>query len=240
MPRRQTQRIESRALLVRRVPYGDSDVVATLFTERAGLVASMARGARASRRRFSALEPMHELEVVVEHAAGQNLGTLLESCLVRPRLTLTSSLERMDAAGVALRWLADLAAAQVADAAAWAEIGRLLDSLDGGLDGPPLARLGVFGLRLLAISGWAVELGRCVQCGRPCPERATTRLDPAAGGIVCSACGRAPLLLTARERRALVAAADDAPGALDRADDALRAVDIARAAIAAHGRAVSA
>ncbi|MCC6522443.1 MAG: DNA repair protein RecO [Polyangiaceae bacterium] len=225
----------SRAELVRRVAFGESDVIVTLFTEQMGSVAALARGARASRKRFAGLEPMHQLEVEIDLVAGRDLGALVSSRLVRPRLGLTSSLACLDAAGAALRWLAAVAPAHVAEPALWAEIEGLLDELDAPASAPA-AMLGAFGLRLLAAAGWGLELAQCVRCGRACPERSAGRLDLPAGGLVCRTCGGAPVLLTARERRALVEAGHGVVDALARPEDAALAARLVTEAIEVHGR----
>ncbi|HEV8244483.1 MAG TPA: recombination protein O N-terminal domain-containing protein, partial [Polyangiaceae bacterium] len=53
---------DSEALVVRRVEYGDSDLVLGLFTQKLGRISALARGARRSQRRFGgALEIIHTL-----------------------------------------------------------------------------------------------------------------------------------------------------------------------------------
>jgi DNA repair protein RecO (recombination protein O) len=84
------QRLGCAALLLRRVPYGEADLVVTLFTEPLGRVAAVARSARRSSRRFPALEPMHLLRVGLELVPGRELGMLTEASLERPRLGLTA------------------------------------------------------------------------------------------------------------------------------------------------------
>jgi DNA repair protein RecO (recombination protein O) len=61
------KRIETAALLVRSVAYGEADLIATFFTETDGKLSAMIRGARRSTKRFGgALEPIHELHVVLD------------------------------------------------------------------------------------------------------------------------------------------------------------------------------
>src|SRR6185312_11649361 len=66
--------LESEALVVRTVEVGESDVVATFITEKAGKVGAVVRGGRkASRRVGGALEPVHTVEVRLEERAGAEL-----------------------------------------------------------------------------------------------------------------------------------------------------------------------
>ena len=98
------QRLRTRALLVGRTVIGEADLIVQLFTEEAGLLAAIARGARRGSERFAALEPMHLLQVSVDQTPHRELGTLTEATIARPRLGLTASLEAMQAAGQSLRW----------------------------------------------------------------------------------------------------------------------------------------
>ena len=72
--------LESDALVVRTVEVGESDVVATLVTERFGKLGVVVRGARKGSRRIGgALEPVHTVNVLVEDK-GKELSTLKAPC----------------------------------------------------------------------------------------------------------------------------------------------------------------
>ncbi len=158
--RPRTERLRSDALLVRNAPFGDADALVTLFTEAKGIVSAVARSARRSARRFPALEPMHLLRVSLDERPGSDMAVLLESSIARPRLTLVGSLERLEAAGQALRWVRRAAPPHTPEPALWEEINTLLDRLDAPEAGPsPAARVAAMGLRMLAAVGWGMDLG---------------------------------------------------------------------------------
>jgi DNA repair protein RecO (recombination protein O) len=227
------ERIQSDALLLRRSPSGESDDIVHLFTEAAGALGAIARGARRSNRRFAALEPMHLLRVSVELSPARELGTLTEASLARPRIGLTSSLRAMELSGRALRWIRHAAPARTPEPALWLEINQLLDSLDGPAAAEQgSALLAAAGLRMLAAAGWALELDRCVRCGKPCPERARVLVDVNAGGVVCRGCGGMGMALSSRTRRAMMAA--QAGGPYDGEADA--AIALVARAFDVHGR----
>ncbi len=194
----------SAALLLRSVEYGESDVIATMFTELEGKVAVIVRGARKGSRRVSgALEPFHSIELTYEDRRG-DLGVLKEARVLQVRARLTGSLDAMQAAGQALRWARHLCPARTPEPDAWQELVALLDALDEGV-GDPLALLAGAGLRLLGHVGYALEFERCVVCGALCPPGRAGTLDPARGGLVCRACGGASVAISA-ELRAVAAA----------------------------------
>lgn len=224
-------RIDSEALVVRTVEFGESDVIATLVTEQAGKLGAVVRGARKGRARIGgALEPLHTIAVLLEDKGG-DLTTLKEARIVRARTRVAGSLEALGAAGSALRWARHLFPPRTPEPVGWRVLIDLLEVLEEGTASPrkELARAG---LALLSAVGYGLELNRCVSCGRSCPPGKAACVDAARGGLVCLACGGATGLLSAEERdgiRALAAGrADEATEA--HAETALRLIDLALAA----------
>lgn len=235
MVRARVDRVRTDALLVRRVPVGDSDLIVTLFTEARGVVSASARSARRSWKRFAALEPMHLLRVSLEERPGVEVMSLSEAALAKPRSLLVSDLAKLEAAGQALRWVRRAAPPLTPEPGMWSELNRLLDRLDqeGSAEVPAEAHLAATGLRLLAAIGWGLDLDRCVRCGRPCEGAAAACVDPAAGGLVCRACGGASQVLRADRRSRMLAAMEGEDGALQ-AEDAKQVLDLVEAALSAH------
>ncbi len=228
-----TERIKSDALLMRRTPVGEADDIVHVFTEMAGTVSAIARGARKSKKRFAALEPMHLLRVHVELAPGRELGRLTETVLERPRIGLVSRLATMEAAGRALRWLRQAAPQRTPEPRLWHELNALLDRLDtlpaGEATEPALAGTG---LRMLTILGWELDLEQCVRCGRACPENARAMVDVAAGGVVCRSCGGFGHWLGSKQRHAMLAAVR-AGDVVDATDTTIQLIE---RALEVHGR----
>ncbi len=229
--------LESQALVVRTVEFGESDIIATLITEEAGKVGAVVRGARkGSRRVGGALEPVHTIAVLLEDK-GAELTTLKESRIVRLRNGVVSSLDALEAAGAALRWARHLFPPRHAEPAGWAVLIELLDELDVA-SGAPRRELARAGLAMLVAVGYALELEQCAVCGRPCPEGRPACVDPARGGLVCRACGGAPSVLSPAHREAARALAQGRSTSVTDADaDAVLAlVDRAMAAHAGFER----
>ena len=229
------RRVESAGLLVRSVPYGEADIIATFFTEQGGKLSAIVRGARKSTKRFAgALEPIHELFVTLEETPGKELCVLKEARIGRARTGITSDLDAMEAAGQALRWVRHLCPARTPEPAAWQSLRVLLDVLDERKTDILVGQwLASFGLRLLADVGYALELERCVRCGRPCPEGRSAYVDAAGGGLVCSTCGGARRTLSGEMRTAAAALARGDDVVLTRAQVA-ELVEIIEDALAAH------
>jgi DNA repair protein RecO (recombination protein O) len=233
------RRIDTPALLVRSVPYGEADLVATFFTETDGKLAAIARGARRSSKRFAgALESIHELVVVLDDK-GKELATLKEARIARARTGIVADLDAMDVAGQALRWVRHLCPARTPEPGAWVELRALLDVLDAREPGasagalPPVAQhLAIFGLRLLGEVGYGLELQRCARCGRPCPAGRAAHV--ASSGLVCTECGGARRTMSG-ELRTLASRAQAGDASVVMSEAQARAIlTIVEEAMAAH------
>lgn len=172
---------EDRAFVLRVSPYGESDAVVKLLTERRGIVSAI--GKRAKRRMV--LEPFHTLRVSLAKGGGE-LYSLRAAEVGRARIGLLSRAEALDAAGVCTRWTRSLCPEHTEEKVVFAALERALDMLDVGAAVAPLET--AFGLVLLESLGFALELDGCARCGRPRPRGKAALLAGRHGGVVCAAC----------------------------------------------------
>lgn len=190
-------------LVLRTIPYGDSDVVVHLLVRGRGRVAAFARSARSSQRRFGgALEAFHLVDALIAGKPGQDLSQLREARVVEPHARLREDLHRIAHAGYASELAHDLTRdGEPADA-----LLDLLLAFFGRLGGGAAtsARLRAFELGALDAAGLAPELSACARCGaQVAPGRAA--FDPDAGGLVCPRCARPSSLLLTHGSRAVLA-----------------------------------
>jgi DNA repair protein RecO (recombination protein O) len=224
--------IQTEALLLRAVPYGDIDLITTFLGETGGKISAMARGARKSVKRFGgALEPFHTSEITLQDR-GRDLMTLTEAKIVRVRVGISSRLDAVDAAGIALRWARDLCPPRTEEPGAYRALIELLDALDAR-DSDAKAELAFAALRILSEVGYALELDRCVVCGRPCPEDRPALIDPVRGGIAMRSCGGGRFQVSPHVRQA-AKAMQRGERVLVTADESAELLKIAELAMAAH------
>jgi DNA repair protein RecO (recombination protein O) len=199
---------ESDALLLRRVEYGEADLIVTLFTRALGRIVAIARGARKSRRRFAgALEPFFTIRIRFDERPGAELAVLTHAEIARPRTALLTELARMELSGKALGWIRAAAPPRTPEPLVFERVERLLDRLSELGDRPAELELAEAGLSLLTHFGWSLDFERCVRCGRPCPEGISAFVDVRQGGLVCRACGGARMRLEPQQRARLARAA---------------------------------
>src|SRR5512145_3561232 len=126
-------RVKVEGIVLRVVDFGESDRIVTLLTRERGKVGAFARGARASRRRFSGLlEPFTLLSAELTDRRGDLLGLESASAL-RAHGGIRTELARIAVAGYA----AELAGELVRDAEPHPELFELLATFLGELDGAP-------------------------------------------------------------------------------------------------------
>lgn len=237
---------ETLALVLRRTPYGDSDLVVSLFTEHLGQVTALARAARKSQRRFGGqLEPLHTLTVTLDEREGSELLALKEAQIRTARIQLLQNLSGMEAAGKILSWVRHAAPEHTPEPPLWQLTESCLDELEAGvaragagpMSGAPapsaLLTLASHGLRLLVVSGWRLELEHCVQSGVRCPDGKSAMIDPERGGLVSRARGGAPFSVAGAARQRLIAAQAGDLRALTEADAAL-ALELVERCLRAH------
>ena len=196
--------VRTPAVLLRSVVYGETDRIVTLLTESHGKVGAMARGARASRRRFGAhLEPYTLIEAELVFGRG-DLARLGSARGVRVFPGILTDLARMTvaAAGLEVVRLA-VADGDPADERLLPTVVRFFELVEHSSE--EVLRL-AFVMRVLSLTGLAPGLERCGKCGRAAPQGRAAYFDPTLGSVVCRACGGASLKLTGMLRRVLMAA----------------------------------
>lgn len=224
---------ERLALLLKRTDFRELDVIVTLFTARYGKIQALARGARRSRKRFGgALEPIHTLDVDLQEPKRGDFFELSQASVLKPRLTLPQSLERLNAAGKLLSWLRKALPERSPEPELWHLANSLLDRLDGNEPPDPTLALGEFGLHFLQLLGWGITFDVCVRCARPCPPNKPGHVSATLGGLICANCGAGKTLLSAEQRHHFNQSSNGIPTLV--AADARLALALVEEALATH------
>ncbi len=184
--------ITDEAVVLRAMKYGDSSIIATLYTKAHGKLPVLAKGARnRSRSRIASLEPMGRVRVVVYTKPNRDLQLLTQCDPLGSMGALTTDLARMEA-GMTVVELAHLA---TVPGEVHPEVFDLIVDTIKALQRAtprPGNSLYFFEVRLLELLGFRPELGKCSMCGvivegsehRNGPEG----FDVAPSGIVCASC----------------------------------------------------
>ena len=183
MARPRTYKTEG--IVLKQMPLGEADRILTLYTADLGKLRAVARGVRRPKSRLAGhLEPLTRARVSVSE--GRSLDHIAEAETLQSYRPLREDLELVSKAF----YLADLVDSFTVDRSPSL---ALFDLLAGSLARLESARradqvLRYFEVQLLHKSGFGPELHECVEC-RAALEPATHLFCPAAGGILCAACG---------------------------------------------------
>jgi DNA repair protein RecO (recombination protein O) len=182
MPIPRTYRAEG--LVLKNIPFGEADLLVTLYTREAGKVRAVAKGARRSNSKLVGhFEPLTAARLAL--ARGRNLDVISQVEISDNFALLKSDLSTL-AKGLYVAELVDgFGPESTANSSMYDLAIETLRSLSQNPTQDLVLRH--FELHLLRVSGFMPELFQCVECRAPLtPE--SHRFSPDAGGALCLDC----------------------------------------------------
>ncbi|MCW7754664.1 DNA repair protein RecO [Desulfobotulus sp. H1] len=181
---------DASSIVMRRVEYGDYDVILTLFSRSKGKFSAIAKNARKSRRRFSGrLELFSVLHPDCSQPKSGGMPVLQEVRLLEPFENLRSDFIRM---GYAAYW-SEILCLWLEEHAPQEDVYDLffhrLKALHHGVENPEIASL-LFQLRFLGLAGLSPGMDNCGGCGARLEgvRAGRIRFDYGRGRILCGTC----------------------------------------------------
>ena len=180
------------AILLRRIDYGDFDVIITFFTLKSGKLTLIAKSAKKSTKRFAGiLELFSILELVASTGRGKGLPVLQEAVLKEPFSGIRADFKKTAYASywaeLIYNWLED----DYKQDALYALFEHVLSELDRGQTTEAALNI-LFQMRFLNLSGHRPYLTACSLCHKELEKIQQTKiiLDLQGGGILCGNCSR--------------------------------------------------
>ena len=178
------------AILLRRLDYGDFDVIVTFFTLKSGKLTLIAKSAKKSTKRFAGiLELFSILELVAGTGRGKGMPVLQEAVLKQPFSGIRADFKKT---AYASYW-AELIYNWVEDNYKQDELyflfEHVLSELDRGQSTEAALNI-LFQMRFLSLSGHRPHLTACSLCRKELEniQQAKIILDLERGGILCGNC----------------------------------------------------
>ncbi|MCB1153008.1 DNA repair protein RecO [bacterium] len=195
--------IETHAIVVKLIPFRESDRIAWLVTRERGLVSAVVPGARRSHKRFANVFDLANCVTLKLNMPRRGMARADSGKLVDGYWALSQSSLGLCAATHVIELLRRFSVEEHEDA-------ELFDVGVGALralarDGVQPRLLRIFEGRLLGAVGLAPNLESCIACGRDIPADRDARYSFARSGVVCDRCvpGRDLFRLGAGARAAL-------------------------------------
>lgn len=184
--------LHDHALLLRRIPYGDTSLICHFLTRQHGRIAVMARGARRPKSAFrGSLEPLYALNIIWR-TGRSGMGTLTDVQRGSGCLSVSESLQGLELLAVASHLFQD------GDPHGFDEVNAALQMLTE----PTQHGLLVAVWCLLDTAGWLGDLSHCWQCGSSVGEVQPMYWKHAQ--LLCSSCS-AGMTISAGLRKSIVA-----------------------------------
>ncbi len=179
------------AILLRRLDYGDKDLILTLLTRDRGKLSAIAKSAKKSVKRFSGVLELFSVLRIVLHDSrrGTGMPVLQEAAIEKPFAGIRSDFMRT---AYACYW-SELVHGSVEKGDRQEELYRLcedcLTALDAGEVSPPTLSI-LFQVRFVTLSGYGPRLDACGTCRTPLERTAGDRFqfDCRSGWLHCPAC----------------------------------------------------
>jgi DNA repair protein RecO (recombination protein O) len=179
------------AILLRRIEFGDYDLIVTLFTRARGKTSAIAKSAKKSVKRFpGVLEPFSRLDVVLAQGRRNGLAVLQEASLEDPFFRIREDILKTTYAS----YWAELICLWMAEGEPQESLYRLTSHVLAELNRgeTPVEVLSIlFQMRFLSLAGFRPNFDHCHAC-KTCLDQirhASVVSDPSKGGIACPTCG---------------------------------------------------
>ena len=181
------------AVLLRRLDYGDFDLITTFFTLEKGKVTLIAKSAKKSTKRFSGiLELFSVLEIVGSTGKGKGLPVLQEAVLRKPFDGLRADLRKTSYASYWAELINNWMEENFKSVSLFYLFQHALTELNSNQTPANVLNI-LFQMRLLNISGLKPCLNRCSYCQQDLEtiKEAKICVDLQKGGILCGNCSSA-------------------------------------------------
>lgn len=181
---------KAEGIVLRATDYGESNKILTVFTRNAGKISMMARGAKKSKSRFTAVSQLFSHGYFLYHG-GSGMVTLQQGDLIRSFRKIREDLIKTAYAVYLVEFLDKMTSNEDISSYLFDTLLTALDWIDQDKDVEMVTRL--FELKLLQIHGYRPRFEGCVHCGKNDPPFLMSIME---GGFVCQSCvGHDPSLI---------------------------------------------
>ncbi len=178
------------AVLLRKLEYGDFDLILTLLSLQRGKIALIAKSAKKSTKRFAGiLELFSLLEVVASTGRGRGLPVLQEATLISPFSTIRNDINKTAYASYWCELINNWVEENQKQEQLFYLLKHVLNELDRGES--EAAQISIlFQMKLLHLTGHGPNLKQCGRCRKNLEIILPTQIvfDIAKGAILCDAC----------------------------------------------------
>jgi DNA repair protein RecO (recombination protein O) len=174
------------AIVLRSIPYGESDQIVTLYTLDFGKIKGIAKGAKRSRKRFgNTLEICSYIRATFFEKETSDLVRLSYCELVRPFAGLREDITQLAWASYLIELVNEMTAERIKNKGLFNLLILFLNLIDRGTLKEEIQR--VFEVRLLSLLGYQPQLNHCIRCQKGLSGEKFF-FSAREGGVLCPSC----------------------------------------------------
>lgn len=180
----------SPAVLLRRLDYGDFDLILTLFSLQRGKISLIAKSAKKSTKRFAGvLELFSLMEVVASTGQGRGIPVLQEATLISPFSTIRNDIHKTAYASYWCELINNWLEENQKQAQLYYLLKHVLNQLDCGESAAEQISI-LFQMKMLHLTGHGPNLRQCGRCRKELEiiQSKQVVFDIAKGAILCDEC----------------------------------------------------
>jgi len=174
------------AVVLHTTPYGESDLIVTLYTVDSGKIKGIAKGAKRSRKRFgNRLEIGSYVNVTYFEKESAGLVRLGDCELIRAFSGLREDIHKLAWASYFIELVKEMTAEKIENKPLFRLLIAFLSLADKGVLKEEIQR--VFEIRFLSHLGYRPQLDHCTRCRKSAPGERFF-FSSREGGIICPSC----------------------------------------------------
>lgn len=179
--------MSSKAIVLGRENFGEADQYIQFLTQQWGVITTLARSARKSKRRYVGGLDLFCHDEIFLRGDPKERPYLNELTVLNSFPAIREQLDRVVAAGKAVQWVRKLCPVATPLPVIYSVLGQTLSLVEKEGDPDRLELLClVFKLKLLSQLGLKPRVDACVRCGDEAAEDVV--FDVASGGVICRKC----------------------------------------------------
>jgi DNA repair protein RecO (recombination protein O) len=156
--------IETESVVLSKLAYGDSSIIADLFTEDYGRISVIAKGGRSPKSKFGSLvDPLNHLQVVFYKKDSRDVQLLSSAEILSHFPSLKNDLQKLKYAYAVIELVKNLMAEREVNKRLFKGVVRILSRINSSNEKPEIS-FGRFFLFFLKEIGYEFQVERCAIC----------------------------------------------------------------------------
>jgi DNA repair protein RecO (recombination protein O) len=158
--------VKTEAIVLSKMNYGDTSIIASLFTEDLGKISVIVKGARSPKSKYGKIvDPLNYLSVVLYKKESREIQLLSGADIIEHFPSLKNDLSKLGYAYGVAELVKNLLADREINKRIFKGIIRILSILNSGDEKPEIS-FGRFFIFLLKETGYEIQINSCAICGK--------------------------------------------------------------------------